>query len=358
MSAIRTLPFGTLPDGTLAHLFILENDNGLKIAWTDFGATWVAAFVPDRRGVPADVLLGYPNVQGYARNPGHFGATIGRFAGPIAGGRFNLDGTLFQLECNGGTYHIHGGACGFDRLLWFAETEETGEGPALHFYRTSPDGEEGYPGDLFVRLTVTLTPQNVVRLHYTAVCDRPTLCNLTNHAYFNLRGHTSGARAMLEHVARFAAEVCNVNDADIIGYGPVMSVLGTPLDFTSPHPIGERIDAPHEQIRLSKGYDHNYLLPLSAPGTFRQAAEVWDPLSGRCMEFWTTEPAFQFYSGNFIPDNLEGKEETRYERRSGFCLEAQRAPLWPNQPGVTGAVLQPGETYAQLTEYRFSLHHG
>jgi aldose 1-epimerase len=357
MNAIRTLPFGTLSDGSTAHLFILENVNGVKVAWTDYGATWVAAFVPDRRGAPADILLGYPNVQGYATNRGHFGATIGRFAGPIAGGRFTLDETEVQLECNGGSYHIHGGSCGFDRRLWFAETEMTEDGPAIHFYRTSPDGEEGYPGDLFVRITVTLTSQNAVRLHYTAVSDQATLCNLTNHAYFNLRGHGAGARAMLEHILRLAASVCNVNNAEIIGYGPVMSVLGTPLDFTFPRPIGEGIADSHEQIRLSHGYDHNFLLPQAEPGTFRQAAEVWDPVSGRVLEFWTTEPAFQFYSGNFIPDGLVGKEEIRYEPRSGFCLEAQRAPLWPNQPGVTGAILRPGETYAQLTEYRFSIRH-
>jgi aldose 1-epimerase len=340
--------FGPLPDGSHATCHTLANRFGMEAEFTDYGAVLVALRVPNVRGKVADVVLGYDKASDYKH---HFGATVGRFAGPIAGGRCHIDGVPFQLGLNGGTYHIHGGAMGFNKRHWKAETQNGSEGPVIRFSRLSPDGEEGYPGNLRVSVLYTLTDRNELRIDYTASTDKPTLCNLTNHSYFNLGGHDSGP--ILDHRVQFEADTYNLNDADIIATGPVASVAGTPLDFTQPESIGARIDSDHEQMRFGQGYDHNFLLPRAENAGLRKAATVKDPQSGRLMEMWTTEPGFQFYTGNAMPDGEAGKGGVRYGRRHAFCLEAQRAPNWPDRPGVEAALLQPGETYRQTTVYRF-----
>lgn len=340
--------FGVLPDGTRAALYKLVNRNGWEAELCDYGAVLAALRVPDSRGTPGDVVLGYDRAADYKH---HFGATVGRFAGPIAAGRCVIDGAPLQLGLNGGTYHIHGGARGFNKHLWTAEPAETREGPSVRFSRLSPDGEEGYPGNLRVSVTYTLTHDGELKLDYEATTDKATLCNLTNHSYFNLGGHDAGP--ILDHEVQFEAGTYNLNDADIIATGPVASVKGTPLDFTQSRIVGDGIDADHEQVRCSQGYDHNFLLPRATSNSLRKAARVRDPKSGRALEMWTTEPGFQFYTGNAMPDGETGKNGAVYGKRHGLCLEAQRAPNWPELPGVTAAILRPGEQYRQTTLYRF-----
>ncbi len=340
--------FGILPSGGQATLYSLVNQHGLKAELTDFGAVLVSLRVPDIRGELADITLGYDDATSYKH---HFGATVGRFAGPIAAGRCLIDGVPLQLGLNGGTYHIHGGAYGFHKQLWSAEPQNGTDGPAIRFHRLSPDGEEGYPGNLQVSVIYTLTHRNELRLDYAARTDQPTLCNLTNHSYFNLGGHQSGP--ILDHQVQFGANTYNLNDADIIATGSVATAKGTPFDFRKPMSVGARIDSGYDQLRLCHGYDHNYLLPKTENSELRIAATITDPKSGRKMEMWTTEPGFQFYTGNSIPEGDQGKCGAIYGKRHALCLEAQRAPNWPDMPGLTGALLRPGETYRQTTLYRF-----
>jgi aldose 1-epimerase len=341
--------FGALPDGSRATVYTLDNGQGLEAEVCDYGALLTALRVPDARGTQADVVLGYDRAADYKHS---FGATIGRFAGPIARGAFELEGKPVQLALNGGAYHIHGGATGFNKRPWTAEPFEDGDGPGVRFSRISPDGEEGYPGRLTVRLTCRLTRRQELRLDYEASTDRPTVCNLTNHSYFNLGGHASGPIA--DHQLLLESDTYNLNDADIIATGPVAPVRGTPMDFTRFKAVGLEIDADFEQLRLCQGYDHNYLLPRTSSNELRKAATVVEPRSGRKMEMWTTEPGFQFYAGNSIPEGDRGKQGAVYGKRHGLCLEAQRAPHWPERPGIAGALLKPGEVYRQTTTYGFS----
>ncbi len=342
-------PFGALSDGSPLSAYTLVNANGLRATVSDYGATLLSLVVPDARGKRADVVLGYDTPGAYRHS---VGATIGRFAGPIAAGRCVLDGAPLQFACNGGRYHIHGGKNGFGKRMWRADLLDRPIGPSVRFSRVSLDGEEGYPGNLNVSVTYTLTAHNELQLDYEAQTDRTTLCNLTNHSYFNLGGHDSGT--VLNHLAQFEADTFNLNDADIIATGPVAPVRGTPFDFTAARAVGERIESDDEQIRFGQGYDHNFLLPRDGSGKLRRAAVITDPGSGRRMEMWTTEPGFQFYSGNSLPEGERGKNGAIYGKWQGLCLEAQRAPNWPEQPGVAAAVLRPGELYRQTTLYRFS----
>jgi aldose 1-epimerase len=345
---IPSRDFGALPDGTRATVYTLSNGLGLEADVCDYGALLTALRVPDARGQQADVVLGYDRAADYKHS---FGATVGRYAGPIAKGRFELEGRPVQLALNGGSYHIHGGAKGFNKQKWTAEPFEDADGPGVRFSRVSPDGEEGYPGTLTVSLTYRLTRRQEVRLEYEAATDRTTLCNLTNHSYFNLGGHDSGP--VLGHQLILESDTFNLNDADIIATGVVAPVRGTPMDFSRVKSLGKDIDSDYEQLRLCQGYDHHYLLPRNPQAELRKAATVLDPRSGRKMEMWTTEPGFQFYAGNSIPEGDRGKQGVLYGKRHGLCLEAQRAPNWPERPGVTGAILKPGETYRQTTLYWF-----
>lgn len=339
---------GVTPDGAPIHAFDLARPSGFRATVCTLGASLIALQAPDAKGRLADVVLNYPPPDPVRHQAG---ATVGRFAGPIAGGVAHLDGALLALPCNGGRYHIHGGEQGFSRRLWNAETRTTPEGPAVRFSRLSPDGEEGYPGNLAATVTYTLVDGGL-RLDYEAQTDRTTLCNLTNHTYFNLAGHDSGS--VLNHRVQIDADTFNPNDADIIATGLVAPVRGTPFDFTAARAIGERIEADDEQIRFGQGYDHNFLLPPDSRGSLRRAAVVTEPGSGRRLEMWTTEPGFQFYTGNGLPAGERGKNGAMYGKWQGFCLEAQRAPNWPERPGVAAAVLRPGALYRQTTLYRFS----
>ncbi len=352
-----TRPFGQLPNGQSAQLFTLQNAHGFRADVSDYGATLVNLFVPDQRGQLADVTLGFESVAGYIAHQSYFGAVIGRCGNRLAHGRFVLDGRAYQLATNnepgGRPCHLHGGLSGFDRKLWRAEPFRSAEGPSVLLHYRSPAGEEGYPGTLDVTVTYTVTDANALRLDYEARSDAPTIVNLTNHAYFNLGGEGSGD--VLDHVVTFRAPAYTPVDAGLIPTGQVAPVAGTPFDFLTPHPIGERIDAAHEQLRLAGGYDHNFVLSHPEPGGLDLAATVFDPSSGRLMEVLTTEPGMQFYTGNFLDGKTIGKQGHAYAYRNGFCLETQHFPDSANQSAFPSIVLRPGGTLRSTTVYRFGL---
>lgn len=347
--------FGQLPDGRQTHLFTLENASGFRAEISDLGGTVVNLFVPDRTGQLADVSLGFDNAAQYHAQAPFFGALIGRYGNRIAHGRFTLDGVTYSLATNnspgGIPCSLHGGVVGFDKVIWEARPVMVGGNPALILSYTSRDGEEGYPGKLRVEVTYTVTPENELRLDYQATTTKATPVNLTNHTYFNLRGE--GVGTILDHVVVMRASRTTPVNAGLIPTGAIIPVAGTPLDFTSPHAIGERIDAADEQLKFGGGYDHNWVLDHQ-DGALALAATVLEPGSGRFMEILTTEPGLQFYSGNFLDGTLTGKSGKAYPRRSGFCLETQHYPDSPNHPDFPSTILRPGETLRSTTIYRFS----
>jgi aldose 1-epimerase len=350
--------FGHTPDGRDTHLFTLRNSHGFQADIADYGGTVVRLLAPDRRGQLADVVLGFERVEDYVAHSPYFGCIVGRVGNRIAGGRFTLDGREHVLAQNnlpgGRPCCLHGGKVGFDRKIWQSEFATTSAGPALRLTYRSPDGEEGFPGNLDVSVTYTVTADNALRIDYTATTDRATPVNLTNHSYFNLAGAGSGD--VLGHLATFQARRYTPIDAGMIPLGPLAPVVGTPLDFTTPYSIGARINAPHEQLRLGLGYDHNFVIDVPPAGTRGpvSAATVHEPLSGRVLEVLTTEPGMQFYTGNFLDGTLTGKGGHLYGHRHGFCLETQHFPDSPNQPAFPSVILRPGETLRSTTVYRFS----
>jgi len=350
--------FGQTPDGRTAQLFTLDNGRGFRADISNLGATIVRILAPDRAGRAADVVLGFNYAAGYAAHTSYFGCVIGRVGNRIAGGRFILDGREHRLATNnapaGRPCCLHGGRVGFDRALWSAETGGTPAGPTVRLQHRSPDGDEGFPGNLDVTVIYTATADHALRIDYEARTDRPTPVALTNHVYFNLAGEGSGD--VLGHVARFHASRFTPVDAGLIPLGRLAPVAGTPLDFTTPAPIGRRIDDAHEQLRFGIGYDHNLVIdhPAWPPAAPTLAGEVYDPGSGRVLETLTTEPGMQFYTGNFLDGSLVGKSGRAYGRRHGFCLETQHFPDSVNQPAFPSVILRPGATLRSTTVYRFS----
>ncbi len=342
--SVKQTPFGRLRDGSAAGLYTLTNRNGLAAKITNYGTIITELHVPDRHGKFDDVVLGFDRLESYLQGHPHFGCTVGRVANRIAGGKFTLDGKTYTLAVNNGPNHLHGGLKGFDKILWQAEAL-AGDEPAVKFTCTSPDGDEGYPGNLAIAVVMTLTGHNELRIDYTAGTDKPTPVNLTNSSCFNL----AGAGDILGHELMLAADNYTPSDANLIPTGEIAPVKGTPLDFTMPTPIGSRFD------RLSgepRGYDHNFVLNGGGKNP-AFAARVHEPESGRAMEMWTTEPGIQFYTGNFL-DGIAGKNGARYRRHSAFCLEPQHFPDSVNQPQFPSIILRPGQTYRQTTLYKFS----
>ncbi|MCX7017214.1 MAG: galactose mutarotase [Candidatus Sumerlaeota bacterium] len=343
-------PFGNTKEGETVELFTLKNAKGMEAKITNYGGIVVSLMAPDRNGRLGDVVLGYDTLDQYVKDNPYFGCLVGRFGNRIAKGRFTLDGREYTLAVNNGPNHLHGGLKGFDKVVWRARPFESKDGPALELKYLSKDGEEGYPGNLDVTAIYTLTGDNALRLDFTATTDKPTICNLTHHSYFNLAG---GGGDILNHEAMIAADRFTPVDENLIPTGELRPVAGTPFDFTKPRKIGARINDPDEQLKRGNGYDHNFALnkPMGELGL---AARVFEPTSGRVMETLTTEPAMQFYTGNFLDGSNVGKGGRPYPFRGAFCMEPQHYPDSPNQPRFPSVVLRPGQTYRNTILYRFS----
>lgn len=344
-------PFGTLPDGTAVELFTLRNASGMEVKVTNYGGIITELKVPDREGKLDDITLGYNDLDGYLKSSPYFGAIIGRYGNRIANAQFTLDGKTYKLPANDGPNTLHGGTKGFDKVVWEAEPFEREGERGIVFKYSSPDGDQGFPGTLDARVTYTLTDQNELAFDYHATTDKPTVVNLTQHAYFNLAGDGSGD--VLGHELTINADRFTPVDARLIPTGELASVEGTPFDFRTKTQIGKGIDAGHEQIKRGGGYDHNYVLNRSGEGLVL-AARVEEPKTGRVMEVHTTEPGVQFYSGNFLDGSITGKNGHVYNKRNGFCLETQHYPDSPNQSSFPSTTLRPGETYTSRTVYTFS----
>jgi aldose 1-epimerase len=348
-AGIEKKDFGKTPDGTPVDLYVLTNASGMKAKVMTYGAILTELDVPDKNGRVGDVVLGFDELKGYLAGHPYFGATVGRVANRVAKGKFTLDGKEYKLAVNNGPNALHGGLKGFDKVVWKAEPVQVADGVAVKFTYLSPDGEEGYPGNLSVAVTYTLTNQNELKIDYTATTDKATPVNLSNHSYFNLTGTASGH--ILGHVLMLAADRYTPVDATLIPTGEIKPVKGTPLDFTSPTGIGARIDQLQGEPR---GYDHNFVLN-SEGKSLALAARVYDPKTGRVMEMYTTEPGVQFYTGNFLDGKVKGKGGLAYQKHHGFCLEAQHFPDSVNHPNFPSVILRPGKTYTQTTVYKFSV---
>ena len=351
ITTMKKQSFGKTAAGVEADLYTLANGNGVEAAITTYGGIVVSLKVPDRAGLSSDVVLGFDSLDGYLKGHPYFGALIGRYGNRIAKGRFKLNGVEYKLAVNNGENHLHGGIQGFDKAVWTARDVSTPEAASLELTYLSKDGEEGYPGNLSVTVTYTLTARNDFKIDYLAATDKDTVVNLTNHSYFNLAGQGQGE--ILGHEVTINAGRFLPVDAGLIPTGERKAVLGTPFDFTRPMTIGARIQQDDEQLKRGKGYDHCYILNGSG-GALALAARVHEPKSGRVMEVLTTEPALQLYTGNFLDGTLTGKGGKVYQFRYGFCMETQHYPDSPNQPDFPSVVLKPGAKYRTTTVYHFS----
>lgn len=351
---VRREPFGTTPRGEPVDAFVLTNARGVEVRFIAYGGVIVSIRVPDRDGALADVTLGHDALDDYLADDRYFGALIGRYANRIAGGRFTLDGVTHALATNDGANHLHGGPGGFHDVLWIVEPFARDDATGATLRYTSPDGEEGYPGTLDVRVTYTLTDAGELAVDYRAAADAPTPVNLTHHAYFNLAGHDAGS--VLDHELTIHASRFTPVDATQIPTGELRAVGGTPFDFTAPRAVGARIGDDDAQLRHGDGYDHNFVLdhPAAAHGAPTLAARLREPCSGRVLEVYTTEPGLQLYSGNVLQGRPAGKGGHVYGRHAGLALETQHFPDSPNQPRFPSTILRPGTTYASRTVYRFS----
>ena len=354
-------PFGQTRSGTPVQIYTLTNKYGCEARITNYGGIVVSLKVPDKNGHFDDVVLGFDDLSGYEEHPSpYFGALIGRYGNRIAKGEFTLDGHAYQLSVNDPPNTLHGGKVGFDKHVWDA-TESTGaDGPALTLTLTSPDGDQGFPGEVKVKAVYTLTDENALRIAFEATTDKPTVINLTNHSYFDLRGQGKPG-TILDHVATIFGSKFLPVDKTSIPLGELRPVEGTAFDFTRPTPIGEHIDDQNPQLHLGPGgFDHCYVLDAyhpregsAAPASL--AVRVHEPGSGRTLELWTSEPGVQFYTGNYLDGSFAGKGGRRYAKHDAFALEPQHYPDSPNHPDWPTTVLRPGETYRNTFFYKFSV---
>ena len=347
-SKMQKQSFGKTEDGQQTDLYILTNKHGMEVAITNYGGTVVTLKVPDRNGRIEDVVLGYDKLDDYAAGKAYFGATVGRYANRISHAKFTLDGATYTLPKNDGDNHLHGS---FNKRVWTAKDVSSRGEQALELTYLSKDGEEGFPGNLSVEVVYTLTDQNELKIDYSATTDKDTVLNLTNHCYFNLAGQGNGD--ILQHQLMIRADRFTPVDAALIPTGELRNVKGTPFDFTTANVIGARIDQDDQELKLGRGYDHNWVLNNGTAGSLFLAAQAYEPHSGRLLEVSTTEPGLQFYTGNFL-DGIHGKQGKVYNRRYAFCLETQHFPDSPNHPDFPSTVLKPGQPFQSTTVYKFS----
>lgn len=348
---IKKASFGKTADGESVDIYTLKNRNGMEAKITNYGGIVVSLTAPDRNKKYADVVLGFNDLDSYLKGHPYFGAIIGRYGNRIAKGRFTLNGVEYKLAVNNGENHLHGGIKGFDKVVWTAKPMKTKAGAVLSLTYLSKDGEEGYPGNLTVKVDYTLTNRDELRIDYFAQTDKDTVTNLTHHSYFNLAGEGNGD--ILSHQLMINANQFTPTDAGSIPTGELRNVQGTPFSFLTSTTIGARIDQDDQQLKFGGGYDHNWVVNGKA-GSLRQAATAYESTSGRVMEVWTTEPGVQFYTGNFLDGTLTGKSGKPYPKRSGFCLETQHYPDSPNKPAFPTTTLKAGKPYRSTTIYRFS----
>jgi aldose 1-epimerase len=345
-SRSEAMNIGQTKNGQPVRQFTLTNANGVKVKIISYGATLTELHVPDRNGKLGDVVLGFEKLDDYLKGHPFFGCTTGRYANRIAKGKFTIDGKEYTLKTNNGPNHLHGGEKGIDKVVWQAVEKAGGDGMSVVFFHRSPDGDEGYPGNLDMKVTYTLNNKNELRIDYEATSDKPTPVNLTNHSYFNL----AGSGDILGHELLIAADKYTPTDATLIPTGEIQLVEGTPYDFRKPTPVGARID----QLKGEPGgYDMNFVLNQEGKALVL-AARVYEPRSGRVMEVHTTEPGVQFYTGNFLDGKLTGKGGIVYKKHSGLCLETQHFPDSPNKPNFPSTILRPGMKYQTTTVHRFS----
>jgi aldose 1-epimerase len=348
--SVTSKPFGTV-DGQPVELYTLRNEKGAEATITNFGGIVVSLTMPDKNGKMIDVVHGCDNVDSYAKVTPYFGALIGRYGNRIGKGVFTLDGKTYKLAGNDHGNHLHGGTKGFDKVIWKAKPVESKHGAALELHYLAKDGEEGYPGNLDVVATYTLTNHNELRLDFKATTDKATPVNLTQHSYFNL----SGEGTILDHLLTINADKTTPVDSGLIPTGEIKSVEGTPFDFRKPTAIGARIDDPDTILQYGPGYDHNWVVNQKKAGELGFQARVESPKSGIVLEVLSTEPAVQFYAGNFLDGTIHGKHGQVYQKRSAFCLEPQHYPDSPNHPNFPNTILRPGEKYTNTIIYKFSV---
>jgi aldose 1-epimerase len=342
--------FGKTADGTPVEIYTLRNSTGMEATIMTYGGIVTSLKVPDRNGKLGDVVLGYDSLRGYLTNSPYFGALIGRYGNRIAKGQFTLDGQTYTLATNNVPNHLHGGLKGFDKVVWTAKPVETFYGSGLELTYVSKDGEEGYPGELSVKAIYVVTEKNELLVQFTATTDKDTVCNLTHHSYFNLRGGGD----VLDHVVQINADKMTPVDSTLIPTGELKPVAGTPFDFRQPTAVGARIGDDNEQLKFGNGYDHNWVFTKSS-GELILAACVLEPTTGRVMEVYTTSPGMQFYSGNFLDGTIKGKGGQIYKFRDGFCMEPQGFPDSPNHPNFPTTELKPGGIYKNTIIYKFSV---
>lgn len=350
-AGITKQAYGKLPDGAEADLYTLRNADGMQVQITNYGGIVTSIMTPDKNGKFEEVTLCMDSLDNYVKGNPFFGALVGRYGNRIAKGKFTLDGKDYTLVTNNMGNHLHGGKVGFDKVLWTA-TPVDGDEPALKLTYTSKDGEEGYPGNLAVEVVYTLQKDNALKIDYQATTDKPTVVNLTNHTYFNLTGNAK--RDILAHEVTINADRFLPVDKTLIPTGKLQPVAGTPFDFTKSAVVGARIDDSTDvQIQYGGGYDHAWVFSDTS-NTLKPIATIYEPTSGRTMNVSTTEPAVQFYTGNFLNGSVTGKGGVVYGKRFGLCLETEHYPDSPNQPAFPTTVLRPGQTYKTTTVYQFS----
>jgi aldose 1-epimerase len=351
---VARAPFGQLADGRAVERFTLTNRAGVEVVAITYGGIITSLRTPDRAGRLDDVVLGFDSVGGYVANSSpYFGAVVGRYANRIAGGRFTLDGTTYQLAKNNGPNHLHGGVRGFDKQIWAAAPFQGDSGVGVVFTYTSPDGEEHYPGTLQARVSYRLTDKNELVVDYQATTDKATPVNLTQHTYWNLAG--AGRGDILGHQLTLDAAAFTPTDSTAIPTGEIATVAGTPFDVRQPTAVGARIQQNDTQLRYGKGYDHNWVIDRKGATGLAHAARLFDSTSGRTLDIATTEPGVQFYSGNYLDGSIKGKGGLVYGYRSGLALETQHYPDSPNRPNFPSSILRPGAEYRSRTVFTFGV---